>query len=35
MDIDPKTQGVVIALIIVTLVFAVGYWVFSCGKPSQ
>jgi hypothetical protein len=26
MDIDPKTQGVVIALIIVTLVFAVGYW---------
>jgi hypothetical protein len=26
MDIHPKTQGVVIALIIVTLVFAVGYW---------
>jgi hypothetical protein len=26
MDIDPKTRGVVIALIIVTLVFAVGYW---------
>jgi hypothetical protein len=26
MDIDPKTQGVVIALIIATLVFAVGYW---------
>src|SRR5262245_58689936 len=26
MDIDPKTQGVVIALILVTFVFAVGYW---------
>jgi hypothetical protein len=26
MDIDSKTQGVVIALIIVTFVFAIGYW---------
>jgi hypothetical protein len=26
MDIDQKTQGVLIALIIVTFVFAVGYW---------
>jgi len=28
MDIDPKTQGAVIALII-------GYWAFSCGKLPQ
>jgi hypothetical protein len=35
MDIDPKTQGVLIALIIVTFVFAVGYWGVSCGKPPH
>ena len=35
MDNDPNLRGVLIALIIVTFIFAVGYGVFFCGKPMQ